>query len=120
MWWRACQRRWNDDVAGSYPLFCVQHVVVVVSGVKNAEMIMLQGHKNWVQIVSWSPDAAMLASGDQNGVIWLWQPKTGETLGACRGGWHTHTHILPVRPPHLAKHIAVKRHLTLVYTIQLE
>ena len=45
----------------------------------------LQGHKNWVQIVSWSPDAAMLASGDQNGVIWLWQPKTGETIGACRG-----------------------------------
>ena len=47
--------------------------------------VVLQGHKNWVQIVSWSPDAAMLASGDQNGVIWLWQPKTGETIGACRG-----------------------------------
>ena len=45
----------------------------------------LQAHKNWVQCVSWSPDAAMVVSGDQNGVLWLWQPKTGETIGACRG-----------------------------------
>lgn len=52
------------------------------------ELWCFQGHKNWVQIVSWSPDAAMLASGDQNGVIWLWQPKTGETIGACRGDFY--------------------------------
>ncbi|DBB18331.1 TPA: Notchless protein 1 [Trebouxia sp. C0006] len=43
-----------------------------------------QAHKNWVQCVSWSPDAVMVVSGDQNGVLWLWQPKTGETIGACR------------------------------------
>ncbi len=45
----------------------------------------VQAHKNWVQCVSWSPDAVMVVSGDQNGVLWLWQPKTGETIGACRG-----------------------------------
>ena len=58
---------------------------------------VLQGHKNWVQIVSWSPDAAMLASGDQNGVIWLWQPKAGETIGACRGGLCTACQHTPLR-----------------------
>ena len=45
----------------------------------------MQAHKNWVQCVSWSPDAVMVVSGDQNGVLWLWNPKTGETFGSCRG-----------------------------------
>ena len=49
----------------------------------------LQGHKNWVQCVSWSPDAAMVVSGDQNGVLWLWNPKTGEPVGSCRGMVHS-------------------------------
>lgn len=53
----------------------------------------MQAHKNWVQCVSWSPDAAMVVSGDQNGVLWLWQPKTGEPIGSCRGTTvHTPAH----------------------------
>ena len=47
----------------------------------------MQGHKNWVQCVSWSPDAAQVVSGDQNGVLWLWNPKTGQPIGSCRGGF---------------------------------
>ena len=43
----------------------------------------MQGHKNWVQCVSWSPDAAQVVSGDQNGVLWLWNPKTGQPIGSC-------------------------------------
>lgn len=63
----------------------LQHRVAVSSYAVEQIEFCLQAHKNWVQCVSWSPDAAMVVSGDQNGVLWLWQPKTGETIGACRG-----------------------------------
>lgn len=44
-----------------------------------------QGHKNWVLCVSWSPDGALVASGDMDGNIWLWDPATGKPLGTCKG-----------------------------------
>lgn len=44
-----------------------------------------QGHRNWVLCVAWSPDGAMVASGDMDGHIWLWDPKTGQPLGSCKG-----------------------------------
>ena len=45
----------------------------------------MQGHKNWVLVVSWSPDAALLVTGDMDGLIWLWDPATGKALGQCVG-----------------------------------
>lgn len=45
----------------------------------------LQGHKNWVLCLAWSPDAQILASGGMDGSIWLWNPSTGEPMGSCRG-----------------------------------
>ena len=45
----------------------------------------MQGHRNWVLAVSWSPDGLVVASADMDGVIWLWQSSNGETLGCCRG-----------------------------------
>lgn len=48
-------------------------------------MLCLQGHKHWVLSVAWSPDAAMVASGDMDGTIFLWDPKTGKPLGSCKG-----------------------------------
>lgn len=45
-----------------------------------------QGHKDWVLCVAWSPDATHVASGDKAGVIWLWNPATGQALGTCKGG----------------------------------
>jgi WD40 repeat protein len=48
-------------------------------------LVLLQGHKNWVLCVAWSPDGAMVASGDMDGNIWLWDPVTGKPLGTCKG-----------------------------------
>ena len=45
----------------------------------------LQGHKSWVLCIAWSPDAKSVASGDEKGGIHLWDPKTGQNLGACKG-----------------------------------
>eukprot|EP00798_Chlamydomonas_sp_ICE-L_P015895 gene15895-22029_t len=44
-----------------------------------------QGHRNWVLVVSWSPDAKYIVSGDMDGNLWLWNPKTGEPFGQCQG-----------------------------------
>jgi WD40 repeat protein len=44
-----------------------------------------QGHRNWVLVVAWSPDAQMIASGDMDGSILLWDPKDGKLLGSCSG-----------------------------------
>jgi ribosome assembly protein 4 len=38
-----------------------------------------------VLVVAWSPDAAVIASGDMDGSILLWDPKDGKLLGSCSG-----------------------------------
>jgi WD40 repeat protein len=45
----------------------------------------LQGHRNWVLVVAWSPDAAVVATGDMDGQIWLWDAASGDALGRCVG-----------------------------------
>ena len=45
----------------------------------------LQGHKNWVLCLAWSPDGEMVASGGMEGALWLWDPKTGKPFGCCKG-----------------------------------
>ena len=45
----------------------------------------MQGHKNWVLCLAWSPDAKMLASGGMDGSIWLWRPDSDQALGSCKG-----------------------------------
>lgn len=47
--------------------------------------LLQQGHRNWVLCVAWSPDGALVASGDMDGNIWLWDPATGKPLGTCKG-----------------------------------
>ncbi|KAL4854040.1 Notchless protein [Chlorella vulgaris] len=43
------------------------------------------GHASWVLVVAWSPDAAVVASGDHDGGLWLWEPATGKAMGQCKG-----------------------------------
>jgi WD40 repeat protein len=38
-----------------------------------------------VLVVAWSPDAQVIASGDMDGSILLWDPKDGKLLGSCSG-----------------------------------
>ena len=44
-------------------------------------MYTCEGHKNWVLIVAWSPNAQLLASGSMDNTIRLWDPKTGKQIG---------------------------------------
>lgn len=46
--------------------------------------LITQGHKNWVLCLAWSPDAKLLVSGGMDGMLWLWNPETGEPLGCCK------------------------------------
>lgn len=36
-------------------------------------------------MVAWAPDSRCVASGDMDGTIYLWDPKTGKPCGVCRG-----------------------------------
>lgn len=44
----------------------------------------LQGHKNWVLCLAWSPDAKYLVSGSMDGQILVWQADSGKLKGTCR------------------------------------
>ncbi len=46
----------------------------------------MQGHKKWVLCVAWSPDGEMVATGGMEGALWLWDPKSGNPIGCCKGG----------------------------------
>ena len=60
----------------------------------------MQGHKNWVLCVAWSPDGQVLATGGMDGALWLWDPKTGNPLGCCKGA-----RSYPARSHHSRKNI---------------
>ena len=44
-----------------------------------------QNHRNWVLCLAWSPDATMVATGDMDGKVCLWQRASGKLLGICSG-----------------------------------
>ena len=49
-------------------------------------LALVQGHKKWVLCVAWSPDGEMVATGGMEGALWLWDPKSGNPIGCCKGG----------------------------------
>lgn len=40
-----------------------------------------KGHPGWVLALAWAPNEAKVASGDKNGKIIIWDPKTGKQMG---------------------------------------
>jgi len=44
------------------------------------------GHRDWVGVISWSPDSRLLASGAKDGDIRLWEPETGKLSGTPLSG----------------------------------
>lgn len=50
---------------------------------------VLQGHKNWVLTAAWDPLERRCATGDMDGVIWLWESIDKKAYG--RKGWGSRT-----------------------------
>lgn len=48
----------------------------------------LKGHTSWVLAVSWSPNDNIIATGSMDNTVRLWNPRTGQALGAPMKG-HT-------------------------------
>ncbi|KAJ5501965.1 hypothetical protein N7463_004839 [Penicillium fimorum] len=55
----------------------------------SAELQALEGHSDWVQSVSFSPDGRLLASGSDDRTMRLWDPVTGDLQQTLEGhlGW---------------------------------
>lgn len=47
-----------------------------------------KSHRNWVLVISWSPDGKKLASACKNGEICIWNPEDGKQIGRTLKG-HT-------------------------------
>ncbi|ETO31084.1 hypothetical protein RFI_06035 [Reticulomyxa filosa] len=51
---------------------------------------VLEKHKHWVLVVEYSPCGRILASGDMQGVIWLWDTCKGTTYEEMKEGLMAH------------------------------
>ncbi len=65
----------QNDVAELYVWDC-----------KNGKMqLSLEGHKDSINSIKWSPDGRVLASGSSDGIINIWNPQTGKHLMSLKG-----------------------------------
>ena len=65
-------------------LHCCRSCHVDTTSAHTHRDVWLQGHKNWVLCVAWSPDAKYLVSGSMDGQILVWQADSGKLKGTCR------------------------------------
>ncbi|KAF2206080.1 WD40 repeat-like protein [Delitschia confertaspora ATCC 74209] len=61
----------------------------------------LKGHSSWVLAVSYSPDGSMIASGDERGVVCIWDAATGKAIGGPLKGHTKFITSLSWEPYHL-------------------
>lgn len=66
-------------------------------------MRTLKGHNDWVLAVSWSPDGQYIATGSMDNTIRIWNPSTGEQIGAPLTGHSKWITSLSWEPYHLAE-----------------
>ncbi|KAA8896795.1 quinon protein alcohol dehydrogenase-like superfamily [Sphaerosporella brunnea] len=66
-------------------------------------MHTLKGHKNWVLVATWSPDAALIATGSMDNTLRLWDPKSGKPLGDAMKGHSKWITAIAWEPYHLQK-----------------
>ncbi|KAF8541373.1 quinon protein alcohol dehydrogenase-like superfamily [Trichophaea hybrida] len=66
-------------------------------------MRTLKGHKNWVLVASWSPNAKLIATGSMDNTLRLWDSKTGKPLGDAMKGHTKWITSIAWEPYHLQK-----------------
>ena len=58
-------------------------------------------HKNWVLYVAWSPDGKKVVSGGMDNELYMWDPKTGTTVGKPFKGHRKWITCISWEPYHL-------------------
>lgn len=66
-----------------------------------SEFIYLDGHKNWVLVVSWSPDSKKIATACKSGEIRTWNPENGKLLARPMIGHKKWINCLSWEPYHI-------------------
>jgi len=61
----------------------------------------LKGHSSWCLAVSYSPDGSLIASGDEKGIICIWEAATGKAIGGPLKGHNKFITSLAWEPYHL-------------------
>ncbi|MCJ1356500.1 MAG: hypothetical protein MMC33_006495 [Icmadophila ericetorum] len=61
----------------------------------------LKGHTSWVLVVSWSPEATVIATGSMDNTVILWDPLTGSALGNPLKGHTKWVRSIAWEPYHL-------------------
>ena len=66
-----------------------------------------KGHPGWVLALAWAPNEAKVASGDKNGKIIIWDPKTGKQMGTTLARHTKFITALVWEPLHLGNIICI-------------
>lgn len=61
----------------------------------------LKGHTSWVLVVSWSPDASLMATGSMDNTVRLWDASTGQPHGSPLKGHTKWVRSIAWEPYHL-------------------
>ena len=64
----------------TWPVYCAGDATIQLWNVTSGTHLKtLRGHTYDVSSLSFSPDSLCLASGSQDGTVWLWDVQTGKT-----------------------------------------
>ncbi len=77
---------WSPD--GAHLALAIDTGVLIYDFMPQGFRQGLHIRQSWMRTLGWSPDGKMLASGDSDGAVWLWDAESGERLATLTTG-HT-------------------------------
>lgn len=87
---------WSSD--GSRIAMAVDTGVLIYDFTPSGYTVGLHIRQRWMRSLGWSSDGAIIASGDSDGIVWLWDAQTGERLATLTTGRSTGIEHLDFSP----------------------
>jgi WD40 repeat protein len=87
----------NSSELRTSSILCGNQVMSNQSRLPTQIFGVLQGHKDWVNSVAFSPNGQLIASGSEDRTIKLWEMSKGQEFRTFKKGWLRKGHEAPVR-----------------------